>query len=83
VWKCALLKAEKLGIMGTRHLRIPQMATILSFLLLAIYGAGAWKFWNGFNRTNFSQSRLILTVLWPVMLASASYRKNFVKALKG
>lgn len=59
------------------------MMTLISFLLIVIYGAGAWKFWNGFNRTNFSQSRLILTLLWPVMLTSASYRSNFVKALKG
>jgi hypothetical protein len=57
--------------------------SILSFLLLVVYAGGAFKFWTGFNRTNFSQSRLILTLLWPVMLFNASYRSNFVKALKG
>jgi hypothetical protein len=59
------------------------MSTLLGLLLLAVYGAGAWKFWTGFGRTNFSQSRLVLTLLWPVMLFSASYRSNFKKALKG
>jgi hypothetical protein len=59
------------------------MSTLLGLILLAIYGAGAWKFWTGFGRTNFSQSRLVLTLLWPVMLFSASYRSNFKKALKG
>ncbi len=57
--------------------------SILGFLLLVVYAGGAIKFWSGFNRTNFSQSRLILTLLWPVMLFNASYRSNFVKALKG
>ena len=57
--------------------------SVLGFLLLVIYAAGAVKFWSGFNRTNFSQSRLILTLAWPVMLFNASYRTNFVKALKG
>jgi hypothetical protein len=59
------------------------MGNLLVLLLLVVYGAGAWKFWSGFGRTNFSQSRLILTLLWPVMLFSASYRSNFKKALKG
>jgi hypothetical protein len=59
------------------------MSTFLGLLLLVVYAAGAWKFWSGFGRTNFSQSRLVLTLLWPVMLFSASYRTNFKKALKG
>ena len=63
------------------------MGTIISLLLLVIYGGGAWKFWNGFKQTNFSQSfqrRLGLSILWPVLLiGNKSYRKNFTKALKG
>jgi hypothetical protein len=56
---------------------------LLGFLLLLVYAGGAWKFWTGFRRTNYSESRLMLTALWPAMLISPSYRQNFVKALKG
>jgi hypothetical protein len=59
------------------------MSGLIGFLLVVTYGAGAWKFWNGFNRTNFSQGRLYLTLLWPAFLFSKSYRQNFMKALKG
>jgi len=57
--------------------------SFITFLAFVIYVAGAWKFWTGFNRTNFSQNRLMLTVLWPLMLLNASYRQNFRRALKG
>ncbi|BAU43000.1 hypothetical protein [Leptolyngbya sp. O-77] len=56
---------------------------LLTFLALVIYIGGAWKFWTGFNRTNFNQNRLMLTLFWPVMLFNASYRQNFRRALKG
>lgn len=57
---------------------------LLGLLLLLAYGGGAWKFWSGFHRTNYSQGRLYLTALWPVLLAAnRSYRQNFNKALKG
>jgi hypothetical protein len=59
------------------------MSGLISFLLLAVYVGGAWKFWTGFRQTQYSQSRLVLTLLWPVMLFSASYRQNFRRALKG
>ncbi|MBT9311344.1 hypothetical protein [Leptothoe kymatousa] len=59
------------------------MSHLLVFFLLAGYSYGAWKFWTGFNRTNFSSGRLYLTLLWPVFIISASYRQNFTKALKG
>lgn len=49
-----------------------------------VYGYGVWKFWTGFNRTNFSNGRLPLALLWPVFLvANKSYRQNFNRALKG
>jgi hypothetical protein len=57
--------------------------SLFTFLALVIYIGGAWKFWTGFNRTNFNQNRLMLTLLWPVMLFNASYRQNFRRALKG
>lgn len=57
--------------------------SLLTFLALVIYIGGAWKFWTGFNRTNFNQNRLMLTLFWPVMLFNASYRQNFRRALKG
>ncbi|MEO0869145.1 MAG: hypothetical protein AAFY17_12010 [Cyanobacteria bacterium J06642_11] len=59
------------------------MSTLFGLLLLAGYGYGAWKFWTGFNRTNFSSGRLYLTLLWPVFIVSASYRQNFTKTLRG
>jgi membrane-bound metal-dependent hydrolase YbcI (DUF457 family) len=60
------------------------MMNLLAFAAIAVYVWGAWKFWTGFNRTNFEQGRLYLTALWPVFLiANKSYRKNFNRALKG
>ncbi len=56
---------------------------ILGILLLAVYGGGIWKFWKGFNRTNFSEGRIYLSLLWPVLLFNRSYRQNFTRALKG
>jgi len=60
---------------------------IVVILLLVVYGAGCWKFWQGFRLTNFDPSlmnRIMLSALWPILLASnKSYRKNFQKALRG
>jgi hypothetical protein len=54
-------------------------------LALAIaYGTGAWRFWSGFRKTNFSDNKVSLTLLWPIyFIANKSYRQNFNKALKG
>jgi hypothetical protein len=60
-----------------------SMSTLLVIALTGIYIGGAIKFWNGFNRTNFSQNRLGLTVAWPFLLFNRSYRQNFNRALKG
>jgi hypothetical protein len=60
------------------------MGYILVLIGLGLYGWGAAKFWGGFRRTNFTENRLILTALWPVLvIANRSYRQNFQKALKG
>jgi hypothetical protein len=63
------------------------MSGLISFALIVVYVGGAWKFWNGFERTNFSRSlpnRLSLSLLWPALLiGNKSYRQNFRKALKG
>ncbi|VXD25852.1 conserved hypothetical protein [Planktothrix serta PCC 8927] len=62
------------------------MSSLITLLLIAIYGGGIWKFWRGFENTNFNrsfQNRLILSLLWPVLVFNSSYRKNFTKALKG
>ena len=60
---------------------------LIPIILLVGYVGGIWKFWTGFNRTNFSRkisNKLILAFLWPVLVISnRSYRKNFQKALKG
>lgn len=60
------------------------MSTLVTLILLVVYGVGAWKFWTGFNRTNFSSRKAYLTLLWPVLLiGNKDYRRNFNKALKG
>ncbi|NJM95951.1 MAG: hypothetical protein HC800_00900 [Phormidesmis sp. RL_2_1] len=60
------------------------MSTLIGIILLGIYGIGAWKFWAGFSRTDFSSSKMYLTLMWPVLLiGNKSYRRNFNKAIKG
>ncbi|MDA0673296.1 MAG: hypothetical protein O3C67_06275 [Cyanobacteria bacterium] len=59
------------------------MGMVLGIVALVGYGYGGWRFWKGFHRTNFSQGRLSLTLMWPVFLVNKSYRQNFGKALKG
>lgn len=63
------------------------MGTLISWVLLIVYVGGVWKFWKGFERTNFTRSlptRVSLSLLWPVLVvANKSYRQNFTKALKG
>jgi hypothetical protein len=59
------------------------MPSLIVFGLLIAYGVGAWKFWSGFNRTNFTSNRLLLTAGWPLFLLNPSYRQNFNRALKG
>ena len=62
------------------------MTQLISIILLVFYFGGVWKFWKGFNRTNFSRgvvNKLLLGSLWPVLLiTNKSYRRNFQKALK-
>lgn len=59
------------------------MFPLIGILALGGYGYGAVRFWKGFNRTNFTQNRAVLTLLWPVFLTNKNYRQNFNKALKG
>jgi hypothetical protein len=60
------------------------MSTLIGFVLIAAYVGGIVKFWQGFHRTNFSQGRIYLSLLWPVLLiTNKSYRQNFNRALKG
>jgi hypothetical protein len=60
------------------------METLLVLLLVGLYGGGAWKFWAGFHRTNFSQGKVKFSLLWPLFFAfNKSYRENFTRALKG
>ncbi len=56
---------------------------LVGIILGAIYITGIWKFLSGFKRTNFTQNKIILGLLWPVLLVNRSYRQNFTKALKG
>ena len=56
---------------------------IVGVLALIAYAGGIWKFWTGFRRTNFSEGRIYLSLLWPVLIFNRSYRQNFTRALKG
>lgn len=63
------------------------MVNLIIFGLIVVYVGGIWKFWTGFEKTNFSRSlpnRIGLSLLWPALfVANQSYRRNFRKALKG
>jgi hypothetical protein len=59
------------------------MSQLFGFVILAIYVVGVYRFWKGFRRTNFSQGKLYLSLLWPVLMFNRSYRQNFTRALKG
>jgi hypothetical protein len=59
------------------------MGTAVGIVLAVVYAGGIWKFWKGFKRTNFTEGKLRLALLWPVLLVNKSYRQNFNKALKG
>jgi hypothetical protein len=61
--------------------------TFLYIGLTVVYLGGAWTFWKGFSRTQFSRSivtRVGFAALWPVLFAAnKNFRKNFNKALRG
>jgi hypothetical protein len=63
------------------------MVKLVGVLVVIAYIWFGWKFWKGFNRTNFDRSfpnRVRLVLLWPILaIMNPSYRKNFQKALKG
>jgi hypothetical protein len=59
------------------------MAKLILLALVVVYIGGVWKFWRGFHRTNFTQGRLHLALLWPLFMTSRSYRQNFQRALRG
>ncbi|MDG2989987.1 hypothetical protein L3556_03420 [Candidatus Synechococcus calcipolaris G9] len=60
------------------------MGSIIGFVAIIAYFIGFWRFWQGFDRTHYSQYRLPLAALWPLLLiANKSYRENFSRALKG
>lgn len=59
------------------------MVKLFLFMALAVYVVGVYRFWKGFRRTNFSQGRIYLALLWPALVFNRSYRQNFTRALKG
>lgn len=56
---------------------------LIGIVIGIVYAGGVWKFWTGFNRTNFSQGKAYLALLWPLLIFNKSYRQNFNRALKG
>lgn len=63
------------------------MQAVVIGIVIVTYIGGIWKFWQGYDRTNFQPSfvqRVTLALLWPALLiVNKSYRKNFQKALRG
>ncbi|CAN1209833.1 TspO and MBR like protein [Tumidithrix helvetica PCC 7403] len=60
------------------------MPQLIGIAILVVYVLGIWKFLSGFDRTNFTQNRIGLALLWPVLfIMNGNYRRNFTKALKG
>ncbi|MCM1982751.1 hypothetical protein [Lyngbya confervoides] len=59
------------------------MSTLVTILVLLVYAGGGIKFWSGFAQTNFSQNKLFLSLMWPVLIFNRNYRGNFIRALKG
>lgn len=63
------------------------MKSLILIGVFVVYLVGAYKFWNGFERTNFQRNlpyRVGLSLLWPALFAiNKSFRRNFRKALKG
>ncbi|MEE3716073.1 hypothetical protein V2H45_04845 [Tumidithrix elongata RA019] len=61
-----------------------MLLNLLGIALGILYIIGIWKFLAGFDRTNFTQNRIGLALLWPVLfIMNGNYRRNFTKALKG
>jgi hypothetical protein len=60
------------------------MPQLIGIIIGVVYVVGIWKFLAGFDRTNFTQNRFGLALLWPVLFVmNSNYRRNFTKALKG
>eukprot|EP00871_Galdieria_phlegrea_P002423 jgi/Galph1/3181/GphlegSOOS_G1846.1 len=55
-----------------------------NWLVLGFYGYLGFRFFAGFDSTTYNKnSRVILTLLWPIMfLANERFRDNFKKALR-
>ncbi|HIK24898.1 MAG: hypothetical protein P3X23_007190 [Thermosynechococcus sp. Uc] len=58
-------------------MKLLGLGAIVLYLLIAL------RFWQGFHRTYYTQSRFILSVLWLPLLMNKSYRENFRRALLG
>ncbi|AHB87738.1 hypothetical protein NK55_01875 [Thermosynechococcus sp. NK55a] len=56
---------------------------LLGFAIIVLYLLIALRFWQGFHRTYYTQSRFVLSVLWLPLLLNKSYRQNFRRALLG
>lgn len=63
------------------------MVDLLAIGLIGTYLLGIWRFWRGFENTNFQRgvvNKLRLSLLWPILaITNKSYRRNFQKAIKG
>ncbi|MBC6472711.1 MAG: hypothetical protein GDA48_07765 [Hormoscilla sp. GM102CHS1] len=47
--------------------------SLIVFGLLVVYIGGAWKFWKGYNLTQFNRTmsdKIRLSLLWPALLVA-------------
>lgn len=70
-----------------RVTQVPQMSLlpfVPNWLLLAAWGFGAFRFYQGFNQTSYQSSfRIPLSLAWPVLFAvNTAYRQNFIRSIR-
>ncbi|GJQ11683.1 hypothetical protein GpartN1_g3474.t1 [Galdieria partita] len=87
--KCYLcMSKQSLGSDLTVRQKDVQLLGIVplipNWILIALYGYLGFRFFSGFEQTTYNKnSRLLLSILWPVMfIANDRFRQNFKKALK-
>lgn len=65
--------------------RMGLIPFIPNWIALASWAYGAYRFYQGYDRTSYQSSfRVPLAVAWPILFAiNGSYRENFAKSIKG
>ncbi|KAK9862557.1 hypothetical protein WJX84_002568 [Apatococcus fuscideae] len=68
------------------NLLLAPLGLVTNPFVLVAWAGGAYKFYSGFEKTNFNADQATkarLVALWPVLYATnADFRKNFQKAIQ-